>query len=89
VGLNTGDDRADDRDVNTAIAYELYAATFDLLRQPSPCENRLREACACASLDASLQCAVEQAAHDVALRLPRRSARHFIGVTGADRRRLA
>jgi hypothetical protein len=66
--------------VHTALAYELYTAAFELLRQPSPCENRLREACACASIHGSLQSAVEQAAFDVVHRLPKRSRRHFLAV---------
>jgi hypothetical protein len=66
--------------VHTALPYELYTAVFELLCQPSPCENRLREACACASVHESLQSAVEQAAFDVVHRLPRRSQRHFLAV---------
>lgn len=66
--------------METALAYELYTAAFELLRQPSPCENRLREACACASVHAALKSAVEQAAFDVVHRLPKRSQRHFVAV---------
>lgn len=75
--------------METKLAYGLYTAAFELLRQPAPSENLLRETCAAASVDAALTRAVEQAALDVALRLPRRSERHFIGVVATSRLRAA
>jgi hypothetical protein len=66
--------------VDTTPAYELYTAAFELLRQPWPCERRLRDACARASANAALTSAFELAAFDVVHRLPRRSMRHFAAV---------